>query len=103
MEQKKSLNIGISSMGCWLFLNGDMKNPIRGFADANCDVFTGLQKIEKAGEYEGEIAMNPVYVEYSPTHVVTIRKGWDETVPEEVYGKIIPKAGNSPFFKLNKS
>lgn len=89
----------MSSVGCWLFLNGDMKNPIRGFADANCDVFTGLQMIEKHGKYAGQKADNPVYIEYSPKHVVKLRSGWDETVPESLAGKITPKAGNSPFLK----
>lgn len=103
MKKKQSLNIGLSSMSCWLYLDGDMSKPIRAFADANCDVFTGefRQMKDKNGNYTGGEEFDRLgnYVEFSPKHVVKIRNGWDGYSDEKYYGKIICKAGNSPFLK----
>lgn len=103
MEKKQSLNIGISSVRCWLYLNGDMtKSPIRAFADANCDVFTGeFKQIKgKDGSYNGEeFDRLGNYVEYSTEHIVKLRDGWDRFTDEKYYGKIKTTAGNSPFLK----
>lgn len=89
-KRKPILNIGISSMSVWLFMNGDMKNPIRAFADADCNVHIGIEKIEKDGKYFGEKASEKYeYVEYSPKHIIKIRTGWDEIdMEDKTYGKI---------------
>lgn len=104
MEKKHSLNIGLSSMACWLFLNGDMGKPIRAFADANCDVFTGefRQMKDKDGNYTGGeefLSRHGNYIEYSPEHIMKLRSGWDGYTDEKYYGKIMCREGNSPFLK----
>lgn len=98
--EKQSLNIGISSMPCWLFLDGNMDKPIRAFADANCDVGIGLEKMERDGKFYGEKATSDwKIIEYSPKHIVKLRDNWDGFTDEKHYGKIITKAGSSPFLK----
>lgn len=93
MSKKQSLNIGLSSMRCWLYMDGDMtKPPIRAFADANCDVFTGefRQTKDKDGNYDGGEGFDRLgnYVEYSPKHIVKIRDGWDGFTDEKYYAPI---------------
>jgi hypothetical protein len=90
--KKNSLNIGISSMKCWLFFNGDSP-PIRAFSDANCDVCIGDFKRIKNGE---KIIIKE-RVEYSDKHIVKLRDGFDGYLDEMFYGKIVIKRGNSPF------
>ena len=96
MDKKHSLNIGISSMACWLFLDGDMSKPIRAFADANCDVCIGEGKQRKGG---GEEWNNMIRVEYNEKHIVKLRDGWVGFTDEKYYGKIICRQGNSPFLE----
>lgn len=96
---KKSLNIGLSSMKCWLYLNGDMSKPIRCYANADCDICIGevKQTFDKNGKCDGESWGDFKAVEYNPNHVVKLRTGWDGFTDEKYYGKIICKEGESVF------
>lgn len=100
---KKSLNVGISSYPCWIYMNGDMKSPpVAARADANCDIFIG-DRINTDGLYAGERFENIVYVEFNKKHKVRPRSridGKDGFVDPKYYGEFFKtKPGQSPFLK----
>lgn len=100
MTRKLSLNIGSSSTRCWLFLNGDMKNPIRAFSDANGDVVSNIVPIIENGKHTGEKSDGEMqHVEYNKNHIVESRLGWEEYFPIDAHKKYTCKPGNSPFIK----
>lgn len=89
---KTLCNIGLSSMTVWIYINGDINNPIRGGSDANCNVFYGdIEKTDKDADYFSEKYMSHTFLEYSKDHVIKIRTGWDGFSDEKFYGVIETK------------
>lgn len=103
-KQKITCNIGWSSLPLWIYINGT-GNPIRGRSDANCDVICGeITPIkDELANYMGEnFSHNSTdYLEYSDSHIIKIREGWNGFSNPQHYGVIKIKPSLSPFTKIH--
>ena len=100
-KRRLILEAGVSSARLWLFINGDMDNPVRASADANRHVYINLGRVgDGMGSETGNVKAEN-YVTYDPLHVVKSRRFW-KYHPEDIMlsdrsGPIETRGSYSPF------